>query len=81
MNLTLLQNIDDINMKDLILVSGGIAHIINGIHRAFTQLEFEGVHFGLLAIVNLCNYENNVKLVCAEFGYLENIIQLTKQMF
>ena len=78
MNLTLLQNIEDINTKDLILVSGGLAHLINGIFRAFSKQEYEGANFGLLSIVNLCNYENNVKLVCAEFGYLENIIQLTK---
>jgi hypothetical protein len=81
LNLTLLQNIDDINTKDLLLISGGLAHIMNGVFRAFGQEEYEGVNFGFLAIVNLCNYENNVKLVCAEFGYLETIIQLTKQMF
>ena len=81
-NLTLLKDEQRKESCEMIMLSGGMSHIIFAIQKTYNSNELDSMLYGLKALLNLVKYNNPlVKILAAENGYLDTLTQLGRQMY
>ena len=82
LNLTLLSEDLRLTSCEKILQTGGLSHLVCAVQKTYNSNDFESMHFGMKALLNLAKYRAPIVKICVmELGYLEIIFQLCRQMY